>query len=399
MSIRRIFCISTFGIVVLCAVVLGLFKREVSWAETAKSRIANGLSRQMFSVENLERDIVTYDDFGHHRSGEVGDLATTDWLEDRLTALGYAVTRQSFSIPSYVIDEASLIVDNKPIAVFPQFPVTFTPPSGLSGRLHSMAKPPENWAGKIAYVDIPDSVRNGTLERPKLFSAIDSAARSGAMAVIVMVRAKCGTYKALNAPVALPAWPVPVVLVGENDAAALASVVDTGTTVSLSVTGTSKNLEAFNIIAEIGPTESRPVVVSTPQSGWFNAAAERGSGIAAFLALAEWATTVKDQRFMFVANSGHERVNYGAHKFMERFAPRPDETAFWLHIGANVGATRHGSKDPVNSRYMMSNWGDIWKSWALFRNQPGYERKRLEHSFQHRPAISHRGTAKLNRQN
>jgi len=46
----------------------------------------------------------------------------------------------------------------------------------------------------------------------------------------------------------------------------------------------------------------------------FELHAERAFSFAVFLGLAEWAKIVKDQRLMIVANSGRERVNYGAHK-------------------------------------------------------------------------------------
>ena len=80
------------------------------------------------------------------------------------------------------------------------------------------------------------------------------------------------------------------------------------------------------------------IVISTPSSGWFTCAGERGPGIAMLLALAEWASTRPDGlNYLFVATSGHELDYLGARLFHEaNLAPPPSRTRAWLHLGASI---------------------------------------------------------------
>ena len=47
---------------------------------------------------------------------------------------------------------------------------------------------------------------------------------------------------------------------------------------------------------------------------------------------------MRDFDLAFIANSGHEYSNLGAEEMLREAAPRPAETAFWLHLGANLSA-------------------------------------------------------------
>jgi hypothetical protein len=107
-------------------------------------------------------------------------------------------------------------------------------------------------------------------------------------------------------------------------------------------------------------------------SGWFNNAGERGSGVAAFLALAEWAQSQTDRHLIFVASSGHERGHLGADRYLDEQAPRPGNSALWIHMGANVGSTEiDGSLN--SSTYLMINRNHLLRSGSLFWGQPGYD--------------------------
>jgi len=41
---------------------------------------------------------------------------------------------------------------------------------------------------------------------------------------------------------------------------------------------------------------------------------------------------------VLISASGHEYDDHGAHAFLKAEAPRPGETALWVHLGANVAA-------------------------------------------------------------
>ena len=84
------------------------------------------------------------------------------------------------------------------------------------------------------------------------------------------------------------------------------------------------------------------VVLTTPYSGWFHSAAERGPGIAIFLRLADWLYR-HDRRhnLLIAATSGHEFENSGARLLLSEMAPRPEDTKLWLHLGAGLAAWDH----------------------------------------------------------
>src|SRR3546814_8124489 len=58
-----------------------------------------------------------------------------------------------------------------------------------------------------------------------------------------------------------------------------------------------------------------------------------------FRSLARWASrNASDHNLAFVCNTGHEYEYLGAGESLKEMSPKPQETAFWLHLGANLAA-------------------------------------------------------------
>ncbi len=111
-----------------------------------------------------------------------------------------------------------------------------------------------------------------------------------------------------------------------------------GQPAKLIIEGAGGSWNGKNTIARRG-TAGPWVIISTPQSGWFTCGGERGPGIAMSLALSEWAVQKNfPVRFLFIATSGHEWSDAGAHIFHQMQAPKPAETMLWFHLGASFGA-------------------------------------------------------------
>lgn len=342
----------------------------------SKSAIATGAGGEAFAIDRIVTAVARYDGLGHKRTGETADLAVTAWLDEHLRSLGYRTSRQPFTLPSFRVDHAVVEVDGTSLAAFPQFPVTATAQGGITAPLRRYSAASDDLRAAIALVDIPAARSNNSLAQPELETIVRGATRSGAEGVLLLIRSECGAPKMLNAPLDIEPFAVPVMLVGEDDAPRLEAAIASGEPVHMEISGAPFEAQAFNLIAEIGPVDAPLIVVSTPQSGWFTVTAERGSGMAVFLALAEWATRQSELRFLFVSNSGHERGHAGAERFLVDRAPAPADTAYWLHIGANVGAAETGGSDagPNRSRYLMTNWTALLSAWSLFREQPGFDR-------------------------
>ena len=139
---------------------------------------------------------------------------------------------------------------------------------------------------------------------------------------------------------------------------------------------------AFNFVGRIDRGKGRWLAISTPRSGWFTCAAERGPGVAVWLHLARWAATaLPDHDLAFVCNTGHEYEYLGAAEAMEEIAPPVDQTQFWLHLGANV-AGREWHEIPGNpvplpnvdsQRFLSVSPSLLPLAQAIFAGEIGYE--------------------------
>ena len=128
-----------------------------------------------------------------------------------------------------------------------------------------------------------------------LADEINTAHGGGAVAVIVATYYEGTDSIASDEFIGLNAiqenqdqWPIPVVSVMARDQQALDEAVQNQSKLKVVSTGIYRDpAKAYNIIGKLdrGP-DSKVMVVSTPYSGWFTCAGERGAGVAIFLGLA-----------------------------------------------------------------------------------------------------------------
>jgi hypothetical protein len=111
-----------------------------------------------------------------------------------------------------------------------------------------------------------------------------------------------------------------------------------------------------NLIARLGPPspDRERLLLTTPLSGWFRCAGERGTGIAVMLAVAE-RLAAEGVPLLLNGNSGHELVDVGAHRFA---AEKPDVRAV-VHFGASVAA---GEPDGMGGLHLTAALGI--RAWA-----------------------------------
>ena len=137
---------------------------------------------------------------------------------------------------------------------------------------------------------------------------------------------------------------LPVLQVASADADSLIE----GEIGELVIEGRREVVEARNVVGEIAGAdgEAAPVALITPKSGWFTCAAERGGGIAVWLAVAERimgriAGGERPRRGLrLVASSGHELHHLGLEAYLESLGDGVTEVAAWVHLGASIGAKR-----------------------------------------------------------
>jgi hypothetical protein len=168
-------------------------------------------------------------------------------------------------------------------------------------------------------------------------SAIRAAANRSPSAIIVTIENAANDIFTYNVDQSDPAWPVPVVIVADKHRALLETAEQKGSPVGITVKGRyDRDISGRNAIGRLDRGASQTIVISTPTTGWFDGACERGAGIANFLAMARFAAASKlDVNFLFVATAGHEIGHGGMEIFLERAPPRPQDVLAWIHFGSS----------------------------------------------------------------
>jgi len=302
---------------------------------------ANPKIQGEFAAETLMSHVRAYDALGVHRSGTDGDVATAQWMAERLGSLGFDVDDQSFVVQQVEPRDVGVtLADGSVVAGFPQWPVTPTAGRNVSARLvaYSPFLPPARMRGAIVVIDFPHR-RPSAFMTPAYRDPVMAALAAGAAAVVGITQGPTGELIALNAPPDLAPFPAPVLLVAPKDATPLqrAAALEERATVRLEVEGPVQRT-ACNVVGRLTRPGRPLMVVTTPQSGGRQIRRERGPGIATWRALAAWAAVEPRASFVFAATSGHELDNHGAHRFLAAAAPAPGDVAVWAHLGAGFAA-------------------------------------------------------------
>ncbi|MBI1234952.1 MAG: twin-arginine translocation signal domain-containing protein [Alphaproteobacteria bacterium] len=313
-------------------------------AASAAAPLALGATAPAFARQEsgqIAADLERYVGFGIKASGGAGDEACGAWLEEELAAAGFATERQYFDAPFFEAATAEIVTGEARATVWPEPIVRTTPAGGLTAPIvrvdaQGLAARPLN--GAIALVDLPFG-RWSSMFWPGVARPVAAAVEGGAAAVVIITNGPSGKVIALNTNGREPLFDRPVALLAPQDAAPFLAAAIEGREATLTVTGEGGRRPAFNLVGRLDRSRGRWLVVSTPRSGWFTCAGERGGGIAAWLHIARWAArNAPDHDLAFVCNSGHEYQYLGAEELLHSVAPEPENTAFWLHLGANLAA-------------------------------------------------------------
>ncbi len=280
----------------------------------------------------LYKDVQAYAALGEHRTGGKVDRDTSAWLARQLTAFGFTTKQAPFRLRQFQIEVVDLHVSGRSI---PAFPLWFPRATGAAPVHFEIARGAVV-KGRVAVARFPKGIAMGA----EHLAVIRPLIEAGAAAIIGVTPSESGELVALNEPADAEPWPVPILLVGPAEESNLRGAIEAG----ISIKGRDEaQAGAFETTAEIGSGKKR-IVISTPSSGWFRCAGERGPGIAIWLALARWASHRESGvRYTFVASSGHEVGEQGMRRYLASQAPRPEEVGAWVHLGASIavrGSTR-----------------------------------------------------------
>lgn len=289
--------------------------------------MAAGAARADVSGKRLYGDVERYASFGLHRFGSDADRRTTEWIAQELERAGLQTHYQSFSLDrQYFLTSASVRVGDSTV---PALPLWWPPPERPTLKLKAPAE-------KIAWIRMPFD--GGAYLSEAQRNAVHAAASRSPVAIVAVIDAPSEEEYAYNVAQSDSPWPVPVVVVGSKHAALLQEAQQSGQLVEIVIDGRyESNVAGRNVVGRLNRGASSTIVVSTPTTGWFTCACERGAGIAVFLALAR-AAAASDAKvnYVFVATAGHEIGHGGMEAFMHGDRPKPAQTRAWIHLGSSL---------------------------------------------------------------
>ena len=287
-------------------------------------------------TERIRADLAQHAAFGDKFSGGPGDLATANWIADRLRDSGYRVEESEFDAPYFIERAAHLRAGSALAEVVPQAPVVPTGRGGVTAPLALVDGDVGEVSGRIVLLIAPFGRHAALFPNRGFGSTVIEAAEAGARAIVIVTSGPSGEAVALNAPEE-PFVPIPTAVLAPKHAEPFVNAARAGAEATLVLDGDATHRPSKNVIARIERGD-RWIAISTPRSGWYGCVAERGTGTAAFLELADWAVRRFPELSVFLMNTGgHEYFFAGSHRVLDQAPPAAD-TLVWVHVGATLAA-------------------------------------------------------------
>lgn len=310
-------------------------------------------------TRQIQADLERHAALGEKFSGSPGDLGTAAWVAERLRASGYDVAESRFDAPFFVKRTTRLRVGDTSSEVDAQAIVVPTREAGITAPLALVENEVSDVAGRIAVIVTPFGRHAALFAGRGIGGTLMQTAQAGARAIVIVTMGPSGEAAALNAPVEGPFVPVPTAILAPKNAAPFIEAARSGAEGTLVIDGDATLRPSMNVVGRMEQGE-RWIAISTPRSGWHSSVAERGTGTAVFLELANWAPRRFPDHSVFVMNTGaHEYFFAGSHLALED-APPPGVTDVWAHIGATLAA--RDAEERANGELVLLDTADPQRS-------------------------------------
>jgi len=284
----------------------------------------------------ISKIIQTYDNQGIHRTGTDGDINNTQWLADEIKSLGLEPIMDGFNINRLDIKEASLKIEERKINGIPMFDSIINDNIEIKGSLGRFN------SKEVLGTSLISRDKNLEKERDRNRHQGLVIAKTGAFPGLFLINAF--NFKKPFGP--------PVLQISNESWSWIEQMIKKNAEATFTIKSIRTKINAYNIIAHLEGKQSElpPLIITTPRSGWWQCASERGGGIAGFLEIMRTlcASTPK-RNIIFLANSGHELGNFGMQHYINNHPTLVKDTEAWIHLGANFAAadlTQFGVKAP-----------------------------------------------------
>ncbi|MCY3817956.1 MAG: hypothetical protein OXH52_01140 [Gammaproteobacteria bacterium] len=298
---------------------------------------------------HVAADIEGWDAIAEHRAGTAGDLATAHWLADTVRAAGVEPRLDMFPFRRRVLGECAVEVDGRRAEGVPLFDGGLTDEAGVTCPLTRLG-------GAGQGIAVTTSSPGGTS------TALSTARNSTYRAVVAGSEPPEGVpgFTLLNAPAYGRPFGPPVLQVATDEVEWLDAAAEAGAVARLVAHATIEDTEACNVLTRIPGRnpQAPPLVIMTPRSSWWTSTAERGGGIAVWLAcIRHFANKPGRCDVLFTANTGHELGHVGLEYYMARHPRLAKGACAWIHLGANFAAAdchHAGRRLAAGVRYQAS---------------------------------------------
>ena len=251
-----------------------------------------------------------YHALGDHRTGTAVDSQTLEWFSSELSRHTSDVSLSNYEFPFYNA-RCEVRIDSVPVISIARYY------SGCGAIRTSSPVTSSVYA-----------TGDGDELRTTFSNLSIQAEREGARAAVLATRCATDSLCAINERPRLDGN-LPSVLVAGKHARELAEH-----RVDLDFDARIEIRQSSNIVARLGSRVGAPVVVTTPLSGWFGCAGERGTGIAILLDLIEPLAEIAP--LIIVGASGHELDYFGAWQHATKFDTTPRAV---LHLGSSIATS------------------------------------------------------------
>ena len=280
-------------------------------------------------------DIQGWDAIEGHRTGTAGDRQTAQWLADLAAEAGAAPKLHSFPLHRWVPQECAITVGERRAEGVPLFDGGSTGPEGVAAPLVEL---PANTHGAIGLGVIGGEAGAAA---NRAFATARSAASMSALVAITKMNSTVPGLALQNADSFEAPFGPPVLQVASTEEAWLLAAARERSPAKLVVHVRTETAEGWNVAASVDGADRHlaPLVVVTPKSSWWTSTAERGGGIAAWLALLRHFLHQRPARqIVFIATSGHELGHLGLAHYLATNPTLAANAKAWLHLGANFAA-------------------------------------------------------------
>jgi len=287
--------------------------------------------------QRLANVVASYDAQGNHRTGTPADHASAEWLADQVRQSGAQPALESFTLSRIDPQSCHLRIADRRIDGVPLFDATFTDANGVRGTLGPIGSDAEIGLAETEPSRLTEPGSEGQRAR---IAAVRQARHK---AVILITRGSRSGLFLLNAPAFTRPLGPPTLQVSSAEAEWLNERAQQRAQATLVAHVERVPAQPSNVTAYIAGSDPNlaPLVITTPRSGWWQCASERGGGIACWLEMIRTIAAGKPTRdCFFVAMTGHEIGWLGADAYLGRRKDLAKRAFAFIHFGANIGAPR-----------------------------------------------------------